>query len=103
MASRFSDFGGILGDLILAANDPPFIPFGSMPKAPGEVVDVKPIPNIFSGGAGTLVDGYILNKLLYDLRNLQTNGFYLHDYADTLGPNYLDPTPMERRRPDWYK
>jgi len=103
MASQPSDYsGGILGDFVLAANDPPFTPFGPPVKEPGQVVDVTPVPNIFSGQDTSMLDRYIQGKLLYEPQSLQTNGFYSGDYRGMLGSNYLDPTPMESRRPALY-
>jgi hypothetical protein len=87
--------------LQLAANDTPFNPFGPPPKPPGRVVDVTPVPNIFSGMNDSVYTRYIWDKLLFEPRNLQDNGFYIG--TGDHGSNYLDPTPMELLRPFGYK
>ena len=90
-----------LADLKLAANDTPFNPFGPPPKPPGQLVDVTPVPNIFSGMDDSVYGRYIWNRLLFEPKNLQDNGFYIG--TGDHGSNYLDPTPMELLRPFGYK
>ena len=88
---------------MLAVGDPSPDAYGFSLRAPGpDVPNVMPNPIAFPKTLNSLVDLFIWNKLLFDPRSLPMNRFYLGDGSGTLGPNYLDPTPMERRRSGWY-